>query len=216
MSLDTLSTYSQHIPFLIGLYTSYKLKFDRVLWNFFIVLAFLSVLELLNSYMQYLNLPNTPIMNFATPIYTLLYLNLFKSSKLLSIKWYWILVILLLLGWPILSYINPTVTTFNSKLIIYTNFLLMIAIAFTLIEMINGDIPDLFLEPLFWICITTMTFFTSSVVVYSFIDLSISNSDFIFPIEIWYIHSVLNILCNLIMSYAFICKIRSNSSILLS
>jgi len=231
MSIQEISTYSQHVPFLVGLYFYYKFDFNPTLLLFIIILGFGSLTEILNTIVVKIGWYNTLFMNINTVIYGFAYLLLFRTTNLIKNLWNSLFIIIYFVGiaiiiffdkeytlhlyrnnvyftFPVTLSFNPFVPDFNANLTLFINILLMINAATCLVQMVNKEIENLFDQPIFWISTSNLIFLVSSLVIYSLMFISEFNPEYLPPSEFWDIHSVLNIFCNLLYTYVFLCLIR--------
>jgi len=204
-----LSTYSQFLPFIIGVYVYVRKNLNSVVKQFFLIIILASITEILNVILDYSALPNGIAMNCYTFLSCTLFLTLFKKAQTLSQKWFYVAITILCIGSSLILIINKDFQVMDNDLMIFTNYILMSLASITLIKMTNGDIDNLFSQPLFWISATLLIYSTASNIEYSLFP---GSDYYINPQlydQIWCVHAALNILCNILYSYVFICTFKN-------
>lgn len=209
MSIIDLSTYSAIFPFIIGFYSYIKNKLDQITKLFFIVILLGTFSEIINIILWEYKMPNGIVMNFYTLISGILFLILFRKSQTLRVNWYYILLCFYCIGCSFIIFINKDFYILDNDLMIFTNFILMSLASITLIKMTNGDIDNLFSQPLLWISATLLIFSTASNIVYSLFPDSAYDINPQLYEQIWDVHGALNIFCNFLYSYVFICTFKN-------
>lgn len=210
-----LSTYSILLPFFFGVYAFLRKNLNSVVKQFFLIIILASITEILSVILDYSALPNGIAMNCYTFLSCTLFLTLFKKAQTLSQKWFYVAITILCIGSSLILSITKDFQVLNNDLMIFTNYILMSLASITLIKMTNGDIDNLFSQPLFWISATLLIFSTASNIAYSLFPGSTYDINPQLNDQIWIVHGTLNILCNILYSYVFICTFK-NRFILLS
>lgn len=175
---------------------------------FFIIVTIGTIAEIINTIIRNLGMPNGISMNAYTLLNCLIFIFLFKETKTFSFKLIKILLLIFAIGSIYFMYLIGRINEMNSHLVVFTNFILMLLSAATLIKMTNGDLDDLFSHPMFWISANLLMFSTASNIVYSLFPNSLFYSNNEFYNQIWDVHGVLNIIYNLLLAYVFICHLR--------
>ena len=211
MELADVSTYSQYVSFLLGIYAYFKLDMHKYLKLFFLVVTVGTIAEIVNPIIRLLGLPNGISMNIYTFLNCLVFIFFFKKINTISTIWFWLILTFFILGSGFFTYIHEKINQLDTYLIVFTNFILMFLAAITLIKMTNGDVDHLFYQPLFWIATSLLLFSTATNIVYSIFPTSLYYSDNTFYNQIWAVHGVLNIIYNFLFAYAFLCHLRNPS-----
>lgn len=211
LELGDISTSSQYVSFLIGIYAYLKLDMHKYLKIFFLVVTVGTIAEIVNTLTRLNGLPNGLSMNLYTFLNCLIFIFLFSKTKTISIRWFYSILCLFIVGSGFFTCINENINHLDTYLVVFTNFILMFLSSLSLIKMTNGDVDHLFYQPLFWISTSLLMFSTATNIVYSLFPASLYNSDITFYNLIWDVQGVLNIIYNLLFAYVFICHLRNPS-----
>jgi hypothetical protein len=92
--------------------------------------------------------------------------------------------------------------------VIISNIILVLFSGYSLIQLFNNEPDNLFEQFEFWIHTGVLVYFTCSLIYLSFFPILVNSKDLTFIYSIGSVHSTINIIANLIYSYAFICRIR--------
>lgn len=215
MTLLNFSTYSQCIPFIIGLFIYFRRGLDEVQLYLLYAVTSLSALEILGQFTKRFFQNNGVAYNLASIFTLLFFCLLFKKSKFVKSTIINIVLIFFILFVIIKFSFFSSILIFDTTIVIVYSFILIILCAYVLMQMTNGEIEDLFHHPLFWISASTLFFNAVVVTIYSLFPVALIGSDY-FSANLWNIHAVLNITANLLYSYAFLCRIQKNFSTQLS
>lgn len=179
---------------------------------FLVLLALGSLSEVLNPVVRALRMWNGGIMNSYTIICCFSFIGIYFISNSLPKSWAILSLVLLIIGCSYFILTNKNGFYYMDKrMSIYTNYLLMFLSATSLIKMTNGQMDDLFSYPLFWISVAVLFYFTTSIISYSLFPSNLPKLNPAFQQQLWSVHSVLNISCNFLYVYAFICHYRKIS-----
>ena len=211
MELADFSTSSQYIAFVIGIYAYFKLDMHKYLKIFLLIITIGTLAEIINPIIRSYGMRNGISMNAYTLLNCFVFIILFKETKTISFKLFKFFLLFFTIGSCYFLYLHGQINEMNTLLIVFTNFILMFLSAATLIKMTNGDLEDIFSNPLFWISANLLMFSTASNIVYSIFPTSLYYSDNLFYNQIWAVHGVLNIIYNLLFAYVFICHLRNLS-----
>lgn len=211
MDILDISTYSQYLSFLLGIYAYFKKNMHKYLNFLLVAITIGTIAEIVNPILRNLGMKNILSMNIYTFLNCLVFIFLYKKTKTISEKWFWILNSVFIIGSCYSIYFQGVLNQLNTILIVFANFILMFLSAKSLIKMTNGDVEHLFLQPLFWLSANLLMFSTASNIVYSIFPNSLYYDNNLFYNQIWTVFSVLNIIYNLLFAYVFICHLRNPS-----
>lgn len=179
---------------------------------FLLLLSLGSLTEILNPLIRALKMWNGGIMNSYTILSSFLFICIYFIADNLKKFWAMLTFTLLILGCCYFIITNKNGFHYmDHRMVIYTNYILMFLAATSLIKMTNGVLDDLFSYPLFWISVAVLFYYTTSNISYSLFPNDITKLNPIFQKQLWSVHSVLNISCNFLYVYAFICHYRKIS-----
>jgi len=179
---------------------------------FLILLGLGSLSEILNPLIRALKMWNGGIMNSYTILCCFLFICIYVNSDSLKKSWAILSFTLLILGCSYFILTNKNGFHYmDNRMAVYTNYILMFLSATSLIKMTNGVLDDLFSYPLFWISVAVLFYYTTSNISYSLFPNDITKLNPAFQKQLWSVHSVLNISCNFLYVYAFICHYRKIS-----
>lgn len=210
--LDYISAVSILMPFIISISQFSRLNTELKFLAYFF--SFATAIEIIAFTMSIYRLNNLWLMNIYTLIEGVVFFWLL--GKWFESKTMFVVIITLLalyVGyWCYTTFLQEGILIFNSKEMTVKAIFLIFLSGYLLIKLSMKDEINLLNNYIFWISAGILIYFLVSLVVFSSADFMITDK-FSAMHYTWTIHSIINILANLLFFYAFLCYRKNNSYI---
>ena len=209
----TCSTFSQFLPFFIGLYAFWKFEVEKSIQLFFAFIATGAICEIINFSILGNNCvdvnccSNHFVLNFNWIVTTLILLLYLEKNKSIPTRFFWALLSLFSVFVVLRIFVFGSWWVWEIPVVLMSCFILLICSAMGLIKLVTNEVNNLFAQPVFWICSAILLYYTVNIVVFvlfKFLNVEQSSR---FGDYIWSFHSLINIFTNLIYTYSFLCQI---------
>lgn len=207
--LAKLSSILVFLPIVLGIYAYYKYgsttKFNLLLCIF----LFWGFIEEISLFLALQKGHNHLWLNINCIGSTILFLMYYQMVLEFKKIWYYILI-----G----SYMSFTVVWFvfygnvfvwAIPYIIVSHILMIALSAFSLMQLINREQEDLFRYYEFWIHSGVLFYFTGSLLYLSIFNILLGDLETSFIHSLVNVHTIVNIIANLLYTIAFLCRIRT-------
>lgn len=208
--LDYFSSASVLLPLIISIIYYKRLNKElKVLSVFFF---FVAVVEIITTVMSVCRINNLWVMNIFTLIeggvLILLIGKWYESKKMFLVAVTYLSIYVAY--WCYTTFLIDGIFVFNTKEMSIKAIILIFLSGYLLIKISMADEIQLLSNYLFWICSGILIYFLVSLVVFSSADF-ILDDKYRAMRYTWTIHSIINIIANLLYFYAFICYRKTNS-----
>ena len=203
-SIANISSFSILIPALAGIFFYKRFDFKIKLFFFFILVSVF--VEVLSDYFAKNRINNFPISHYYALLEYMAFSYLFyHATDSARIKIYIIYVSAIYIVFAIINvFFIEGIYTFNSNGRVAESLLLLVSALlyfFTLFKKLPKD--SLLRQPMFCISCGVIFYFAGNILLFGVYNILMKNTSD--SQEIWVLHSLLNILLNLLIATAFIC-----------
>jgi hypothetical protein len=208
--LDYLSSFSILFPLAAALYGFRRLNFEmKLLGYFFILSAFVDVTLLITASFHANNLWLLNIfMLIEAAVYLFICARWLHSEKLF--RSVMVLFVLYFLFWIYTTFVSGSFTEFNDKEKTLKGILLVLISGYLLIRISQEETIYLTRDYRFWVLSGILLYFLIGVIVFTTANYVLENHVKAMYYS-WSIHSVINIISNLLFAYGFLCYYRKMS-----
>ncbi len=209
--LDLLSAGSILIPAVISIAKFKKLNFElRVFALFF---SFATAIEIASTVMSQCRMNNLWLINVYVLIegFVLCYLigKWFETKKLFALSM--VIFVVYFIVWCYTTFLVRSIFLFNSKEMSVKSMMMIFLSGYLLIKVSLKDDEPLFQNFKLWMASAMLIYFSVTLIVFSTADFMLDDKYEAMHYS-WTIHSIINIIANLLFAYGFVCYYKKTNS----
>ncbi len=207
--LAKLSSILVFLPIVLGIYAYYKYgsttKFNLLLCIF----LFWGFIEEISLFLALKKGSNHLWLNINCIGSTILFLMYYQLVLEFKKIWFYILIGSYMLFTVVWFVFYGNLLVWAIPYIIASHILMIALSAFSLMQLINREQEDLFRYYEFWIHSGVLFYFTGSLLYLSIFNILLGDLETSFIHSLVNVHTIVNIIANLLYTIAFLCRIRT-------
>jgi hypothetical protein len=207
--LANLSSISVFLPIVLGIYSYYKYGSTTEFNVLLCIFLFWGIIEEISLFLALQKGHNHHWLNINCIVSTILFIMYYQLVLESKKIWFYILIGSYLLFTVVWFVFYGNLFVWAIPYIIVSHVLMVALSAYSLMQLINREQEDLFRYYEFWIHSGVLFYFTGSLLYLSIFNLLLEDLDTSFIYSLVNVHTIVNIIANLIYTIAFLCRIRT-------